>query len=259
MKIAICLYGMGYEYSGKTINYEKSYLALNREILSKYDCDIFCHIWTNGEDNPNIEKIKNWYQPKSIVVGNNQEYIDKLIEKGTKTSARIRPTEFSHFYSMSMSNKLRNEYQEKENKKYDLIIVTRYDLNFSINVNLQEFVNKDILYLVDRPKSRKRNLVLNLVYCMDCFFMSAQEELINKMCDIFNKLEAYAKRNVLSIHHAVGIYLRETKMIGKSKILNPSDLYCMIYPDYYSNGKKNIPYMNDSVWLKKNGFVHDRT
>lgn len=259
MKTALCLYGMGYDYAGKIINVERSYIAIKREILSKYETDVFCHLWIDQPENPNLAQIKSLYQPKSIMVENNDDFLAKIREGKTVTK-RIRPKEYSHFYSMYTSNQLRIKHQEESKTKYDLLIITRYDLNFSINVDLQKYLGTNKLYLVDRPKSSKRAQVQNFTYCMDCFFMSDEEKLINTMCEIFNDLEFHAKKKTSSIHHGVGIHLRKTGLIKDSILLNPRELYCMVYPDYYATARR-LEYQQGKLTrelLEKLGYVHDR-
>jgi hypothetical protein len=166
MKIAILI-------SGQPRNYKKGYLELKKWFLDKYDCDLYIHTWKDinvpqgGGHNFNNSKtylykeidfqnILNFFQPKDYIFQESITFDASKIENklGFKLNSIL-----SAYYSFQQSFKL----LEKSQQNYDLIIKTRFDLQFSNYIspkciflkNLNE-VNFNALNFFDYDKDSKK-------------------------------------------------------------------------------------------------------
>jgi len=133
MKIALCLSGQprglrAFEY-------------VERNLLSQYDVDVFCHMWTHP--NPKLATqhfsfIINNYHPRAIVA--DQEWDSTVGHKYTRvTMPEWYPAHFTlaYHYSLYTANQLKKVAEEENGRKYDVVIRSRYDyaINFIIPVN----------------------------------------------------------------------------------------------------------------------------
>lgn len=123
MKIAVCI-------SGQPRAYAQGYEYMKRNLLDKYDCDIFIHTWHNKVYRSG--DVIELYKPVDFLVENtlSKSFYDS---KFTNTpNAAIWPPHatVSMFYSMFQSLFLKTKH-ELLFSKYDWIVKTRFD--YAIN------------------------------------------------------------------------------------------------------------------------------
>lgn len=146
MKIAIQLFG-------HLRTYQKCYKALNKHLISKYDCDVFMHTWSLTN-----HSTKTWHKnagSKISVLGkeDNLKAIYKLndlqIEEqktedlGIFTSVEHEMSVFgmkAMFHSMHSVNKLRLDYEKKNQVNYDFVVMVRPDILLKTDFNLDQFI-----------------------------------------------------------------------------------------------------------------------
>lgn len=138
MKIALCL-------SGQPRFLERGYKYLHDNILSKYNVDVFFHLWFDS-------KLENTPFSYTIHYSNRNELWRKnLDEIALSLYSPVKytfesPKEFwfdpqanyelgktnncSMFYSMQKANELKMEYEQTNKFKYDLVIRARTDVRF---------------------------------------------------------------------------------------------------------------------------------
>ena len=119
MKIAVCI-------SGQPRAYKQGYEYMKRNLLDKYDCDIFIHTWHNKvygtEDVIHLYKPKMWNTERPFSDGAfDAKYTNTPNAKGWPPTATI-----SMFYSMFQSLTLKTNYEIMHNK-YDWVVKTRFD------------------------------------------------------------------------------------------------------------------------------------
>jgi hypothetical protein len=156
MKIALCL-------SGQTRNWITTYESIKKQIIEKYNVDVFIHTWdvkgqmvphhfVNNYDD-NFDKIDykfiDFYKPKKIQIDSPEYNTFKQKTYGGRFYNTLMM-----WYSIHKSNQLRKEYEIENNIKYDLIIRCRFDLFFE-NFVINE-INTNIIYLppnenIDNP------------------------------------------------------------------------------------------------------------
>lgn len=144
MKIALIL-------SGQFRDAKKSYESIKKYILDPYSPDVFISTWANPEqivpsgwfgetpnDDCNVHEIAEMYNPKSMVLetfDTNEEgffhreakKLDSNLEEGTETKTT---NVFAMWYKKHSANQLKIKWEEQNDFKYDVVILSRFDLCF---------------------------------------------------------------------------------------------------------------------------------
>lgn len=136
-KIALCL-------SGQPRYLEEGFKQLSKIILN-YDVDVFIHTWwddsyvnkvfdfspmntynrTGVWEYNTKELIQSLYTPKKIIIEPQKDFnkhVNVNFEKQSPISL------YSMYYSILQSNKLKTEYENENNFKYDCVIRSRFDI-----------------------------------------------------------------------------------------------------------------------------------
>jgi hypothetical protein len=164
MKIALCL-------KGQPRNYYQGYLQIKREILDKYDVDIFAHCWWDKskigkpystapwasklyliEDNV-PENLYALYNFKAITFESPKTFITKRSYNIPRDPEKSFDSYMSNYYSQNKVLSLVKDH-EKINGEYDWLILTRYDIGISNFLNLNE-LDKDNIYVSNFHVGRK--------------------------------------------------------------------------------------------------------
>lgn len=177
LKVALILSGQPRFYNSY------SYDSIKREILNKYNPDVFFHTWYSENKDmkyefaswSSIQELKfpettkediiKLYNPKSYIIDdpNGFKYPSKLVSYLDPS----KHPEFKHnkmddilymyrnvpqmLYSLSKSAELCNDYAKKNNIKYDIIIRARFDTHL-VNLPSLEYlrsVGNQTLYVPD--------------------------------------------------------------------------------------------------------------
>jgi len=132
MKIAICI-------SGQVRTFDKSFISLKKNYLDKYDCDIYCHTWSHQ----NVDQALSLFKPKSYMV-QDPIIFDKFNVMCPLWNGVSFNNLLSQYHSLQQSFLL---CKKETNVKYDLLIRSRYDINYD-NVSLDLLnIDKDVITL----------------------------------------------------------------------------------------------------------------
>lgn len=124
----------------KYIDYKKCYNSFIRHIIQpnveKYDIDIFCHGWNYDIQNDIIDL----YKPKQYLFEDNSKYSKEINEL-----CEVKEDFGGISYSLSIKKviEMKEEYEEKNDIKYDIVMLYRYDLFLWKNIILQNYSNLD--------------------------------------------------------------------------------------------------------------------
>jgi hypothetical protein len=139
LKIAVCFFG-------HLRTYKKCAPFLRKNLLDKYDCDLFMHTWATLDHN-----TKSWHTYATIggntkeadIIRTYREFKGLIIEEQKSLDLgvfHIKPCHNSKttsmsifgmdamFHSIRASNRLREEYAAENNVKYDLVLCVRPDI-----------------------------------------------------------------------------------------------------------------------------------
>lgn len=176
MKIALCL-------SGQPRVVDQGFHNIKQSILDKNDVDVFIHTWFDSNnlstnsvipgrechtlDPLAIEKLENFYQPKKLLVEKPKRwkrsygFPDKcftdawtwaLEVNGGLDIAKEYINNITHsmFYSMMMSNLIKEQYSSEQNIEYDLVIRNRIDFSPHVVLDLSKVkLDNDVLVYQD--------------------------------------------------------------------------------------------------------------
>lgn len=188
MRIAICI-------SGQPRNFKQSYTSLKKYFLDKYDCDIYFHSWKtplfestnfgggnhqyqlNEED---YNELVELYQPKNYIL----EQPIVFDASGYQCPIWRYPlnTILSMYYSVYKSFSL----CKQSNTEYDLIIRTRFDLDYSqLPLDLDK-IDKNLVYI---PKWYTDERVSHRGYCG--LFIVGNQSNLEKFSTLFSHIISY--------------------------------------------------------------------
>ena len=213
MKIALCL-------SGQPRVVDVGFNKLKQSILHNDKVDVFIHTWfdpnnlstnsvipgreSHSLDPSAIEKLKNYYQPKKLLVEKPKHwkrdygFPDKCftdawtwaLEVGGGLDVAkdyINNITHSMFYSMMMANLIKEQYSVENGVEYDLVIRNRIDYSPHVVLDLNNAtIGDDILVYQD----------LNQPHGMisDWFAMGTTNTM-NVFCGVYNHIGQLIKQS----------------------------------------------------------------
>ncbi|MGI8490566.1 hypothetical protein QWJ20_18795 [Pectobacterium sp. S5] len=152
-KIAICFFG-------HLRTYDRCAPFLKKNLINKYDCDLFMHTWSTLDHNTitwhNSTSSKG-KSDKSDIIKAYGEFREIEIEEQKPQDWGVVKIKKSHdsdetkmsifgihsmYYSIRKSNQLREEYATKNKIKYDLVLCIRPDIWLKKNLDISNILNK---------------------------------------------------------------------------------------------------------------------
>jgi hypothetical protein len=133
MKVAVLL-------SGKFRNSYEEYKSIKKNLIDKYNADIFInYIYDNTIDINPIELI-NLYNPKNIQftqLPNTVIDMVDMVSNYSKADESNTLSIFSMWYGIKKTNELKVNYELENNFKYDVVIRARFDTEILNKVELK--------------------------------------------------------------------------------------------------------------------------
>jgi len=208
MKIALCLSGIiggfgGRDGVGEKIPVELCYEEWSKALLDHYDTDVFLHSWSVEDQ----EKIINNFQPTNFLFEKQKAFMPKFSDYHHKASTLedlkkdIRYREIaleysvdalwnhmdymmyqthSKYYANKQAVKLKADYEKENNFKYDLVILSRFDMHFNKVFDFANF-EKNCFYASPRTdfgvKRKDYDIAVH-----DLFFFSNSDNM-----DLYSK------------------------------------------------------------------------
>ena len=232
MKIALCL-------SGQPRAVDAGFRSLDESILQHNDVDVFIHTWfdpnnlstnsvipgreSNTLDPLAIDKLQRYYSPKKILVDLPREWNDRYeftdlcfvkawtwaleVQSGLDSAKKyICNTANSMFYSIMMSNMIKNEYSKENNIQYDLVIRNRIDYSPHVILKFDEMFTDEfednvlIYHDLYQPNDMIADwFAMGRSKTMDIY--SGVYNKINELVNQSNKIDGYWCNELLLKHH----------------------------------------------------------
>jgi len=206
MKIALCLSGQprcvkqGYEYHKKNL-------------LDRYDVDVFCHVW----EAPGVEEVE-LYQAIATM-------IEKPLTNDLSKYTRVPPPQpnwkvkdparaaWNLTYSLMKANELCQSWEEK----YDWVIRSRYDFALNVVIPFFDDLDNTKLYIPNCRMTPQRD------FGNDQFAFSSQENM-NKYADCFNQIDKFYDNGTIMIgEEMMSANWKEKGLVGENLIyFNPN-------------------------------------
>jgi hypothetical protein len=143
MKTAICFSGLVGSTRGKSQElvgdfkkcFEISSALYKEHIIDKNDVDVFVHSWSTGLE----KEILETYKPKKHIIEKQIVFDVPDYKILAKTPAVRKQTHYSLWYSRMMANKLKSEYEQENNFKYDCVMLARFDLAWQTDLIFEQY------------------------------------------------------------------------------------------------------------------------
>mgnify|MGYP000026361337 FL=1 len=185
MRIALCFSGtIGRLYTSKSghawekdIDYRIGHHFYDKNVFSVNDnVDVFIHSWaTDYED-----RLVEIYNPKK------SKFEEQIVFGGHKDMAGWEKSA-SRWYGAQQSIKLKKQYEEENNFKYDVVMWTRFDMGFFEKLDFSEIGDYSNMYVPDNnnPSTMKSDNPRILDYWY--FSSSENMDIIGDLYDWGNK------------------------------------------------------------------------
>ena len=139
----------------KKISIKNNIDILNKFLLKKYDCDVFFHTWKNK----NIPESE-YNDLIKLLNPVKYEMDDDIIVTHTTLGEKIKTTRIKVIECFLNYNLI-------SNKKYDMIILTRFDIYFLKPLLLDKIeVEKNHIYLYDLTKDNINKKIIDKKNCL---------------------------------------------------------------------------------------------
>ena len=260
MKVALCL-------SGHARTYAFTHQFWNHHVLSKFDTDIFMHVWDTvgprsfgkgrSEHSPlpredydsgilpspklDVNHVMSVWNPKTIVVENydslHQSFTEQVRPVIEERDRRGIPAGFEHHHPLSVRsmlykrfqcNRLKIDYERLYNMKYDLVIQTRSDVAITGDILPEVWENKKTLYF-HNCRSNTPDPEIN------DFGVMGSSESVDLWCNFFN--------------HSFRVFDKIRSEENFFKFLNPHKMYVQYLAQEYQEYKEmdiNLSIVRDS-------------
>jgi hypothetical protein len=201
MKIALCL-------SGQARSFKKGFEYHKKNLLDKYDVDVFIHTW-KGDD---IDELAKLYKPVDILIEDRlTEDFDSMY---TNTpNAEKWPPRFTvaMFYSMFRSNELKVSHEMKEKFTYDWVIKSRPDYALNVVIPFEE-LDSTKLYAPNCRMSPNRD------FCNDQFGFSSSS-IMNDRTAIYLYMDHFYDQQVQMIgEDMLQAMMYEKNLVGEKLV-----------------------------------------
>ncbi len=143
--------------SEEYIDYVKCRNSIFKNIVlpnPNYQIDFFCHGWNYDLE----DEINHIYNPKSILMEDNGKYADEIKKRCQQDN------DFggiSQSLSIRKSLILKEEYEEKNNFKYDVVILYRYDVLLWKHIILDTYDLNDTKIYANGRKTNDFHFIMN--------------------------------------------------------------------------------------------------
>lgn len=143
MKLALCL-------SGQPRSYKKAFEFISRNLLEKYDVDVFLHTWVGDPSKSFVyDDICQLYKP---VIASYDYSLPSNVNSHMSVANGSHPANFctSMFYSINVANEYRVKHEVFGAFRYDQVIRSRFDfalnkvIDFSSLEKGKMYVPKDV-------------------------------------------------------------------------------------------------------------------
>ena len=200
MKIAVQIFG-------HLRTYKQCYISLFENLLNYYDCDVFIHTWETMDHNTKTwhtyraretgesaeklrREISQTYHPKAIEIEKQIVKDEGVIVANNKEISLFGMKCMMH--SMVRANKLREEYERKNNVQYDYVLCIRPDIQLLNPINFAKLADADdgdCFYTAGFYKQKKRLSDFKYIGASDVLFFAKPDVISNILSDTDSIIE----------------------------------------------------------------------
>lgn len=229
MKVALCLFGVvgghkGKAHTGSSFDVlNKGFECYEKNILSKYDVDVFVHSWTTEMESEILQKYKpKKYKFEKQKIFNIPNYVKGTRGTSRKEKRKRKQNHYSRWFSTFESVNLKQQYEEENSIKYDFVLISRFDVAWQTPICFEDLDNrffyasnwprwfdesgkkihdKDWFGLLEKNGDKLKDLYTkkfvgfpyNNEGLLDLWFLSSSE-IMDKFSKLYLNLDEYNKR-----------------------------------------------------------------
>ena len=186
---------------GHLRTFKKTIESLNKNITDFDNIDIFIHTWNtidrltpsyykecnNNSDIITADMIKTIYKPKDFSIETQMLKDPNITCPYNKISLEGHKYYFESFYK---ANELKNNYEKKNNFKYDIVIKSRPDVLFKTPLDLTK-LNKNTTYLLGNPINNNADLHSIGNFRAFNVITICNSENMDKIANFYNSIDKY--------------------------------------------------------------------
>jgi hypothetical protein len=261
MKIAVCYYGRPGQYTDQFGNRKNvDLLELQDMLLSVLDCkevDFFAHCWHSSANNnvfngmdlaSSIVESQIDFSPDVLKWSNdflsrkNLFYIFRQERKEVDFSTfmfNYKSRVKSRWYSTLKSLELMNNYSKINKKKYDFVLLVRYDCVFKTKLNLKK-LEANFIYLGSSSyywRRRKNNFgkssLINFIFISIVDFLRSDTSLF------FSQPNFYT--SITSLFSLNPVHLSDPFILASQENI-------MVFSEMYEECNKYLPSPHSSIY-----------
>jgi hypothetical protein len=235
MKIALCL-------SGQARSFEAGYEYYKKNLLDRYDVDVFIHTWHDGLDSKLCEYFY-LYKPVATMI--ERPLIGDFDQRYSNTpNMEKHPPRYTvaMFYSMFKSCELKVTQEMTTKKPYDWVIKSRSDYALNVQIPFEELDNNK-LYI---PNCR---MVPERDFGNDQFAFGGSS-VMNKRMSIYLNMNHYYDQGVQMIgEDMMKAHLHNSDLIGENLVY--VDMNNPFPPGEYNGTWHSLIRDDCAEWKKK--------
>lgn len=235
-RVAFCLYGLigGIKSkSGESIASSEDVLEIGYKHYKEHifdknpNVDVFIHTWSVDLK----KQINKLYRPKKVIF---QKQIKFKVPNYAAGEYQRKQNHYSRWYSTKKVIELKRQYEIKNKFRYDIVILTRFDIALQKNFEFDRF-NPKYFYAAnwysryDLFKIFPIYIPIGLPYSnhslADIWFFSNSKNM-DKFSKLYNKLNEYNKlgncprtRFGISNHSLAGYHLEKIGLIKRLRLI----------------------------------------
>lgn len=198
MKIAYCIAGQPRYFDGFCFS------TVKKKILEMYDIDVFFHTWWSEEEVGTTQVRSPWAGANNYTI--TADCPQKLVNQYKPKLYKIEPTRTfqandlncsdknfwirsgrPYWYSVQQAARMKMEYERKQGFRYDLVIMTRFDLLIGVLMDLHT-ISPEVFTV--STVSRQPDM------CSDFFTATNSTNFDKIYLNIFDKIPEYINNSL---------------------------------------------------------------
>lgn len=201
MKIALC-------FSGQARSVEKGFEYYQRNLLSRYDVDVFVHSWVG----PHSRTIINLYKP--TLFSFDAPLTGDFDQRYPRTPDRNRHpprATVNMFFSVHKACALKRQHEAKTGVVYDWVVRSRLDYALNCVIEFAP-LNPNKLYVPNERQTTARD------FCNDQFAYGSSR-VMDKYCDTYNGIDQFYNAGASMIGESMlQANLKKNGLVGNNMI-----------------------------------------
>ena len=168
---------------GQLRQYEKCMPSIQKYILDVLQPDVFVNVWdTRGHslysEEANIDisfsnekvildDVIKYYNPKDVLIENYNDWMNNLEGEYKQVMLSEKKSATPKNYKIKMCNQMKRKYEEKNNFKYDCVMVFRPDTIFFSQIPFYVLQDLDCIWQLNPPHLFNKNICHSMFHIMN--------------------------------------------------------------------------------------------